>query len=211
MDAAADRGSVDRAPVCNICTERMVWMGRMDSCRHLFCWEDISRWAQEQNTCPWCRKVFVRLQKIQVTEGEYEMSSFTELHFLVAPTIAEEVKVLPTRQRNVPGPSSEELLAYLEDPVADLYGHQVGSNAELLSAEAVQARALAAYVAQLQQLEQIKRQRAQLRLRFEGFLQRRRADLRRAAEERERGRQYHSKEGVAPRHGRWARAGAGPG
>ena len=92
-----------------------------------------------------------------------------------------------------------------------MYGHQVGPNAELLSAEAVQARALAAYVAQLQQLEQIKRQRAQLRLRFEGFLQRRRADLRRAAEERERDRQYHSKEGVAPRRGRWARAGAGPG
>ena len=33
-------------PVCNICTEIVVFMGRMDCCNHLFCWEDITRWAQ---------------------------------------------------------------------------------------------------------------------------------------------------------------------
>ncbi|GAB4823508.1 hypothetical protein N2152v2_010554 [Parachlorella kessleri] len=49
--------------VCGIClTEDLTEIGELDSCRHLFCFPCISRWAEIESKCPFCKLRFSQLR-----------------------------------------------------------------------------------------------------------------------------------------------------
>lgn len=41
---------------CVICLNRCVDQSFPDSCLHVFCFECISKWTQQKNSCPLCKK-----------------------------------------------------------------------------------------------------------------------------------------------------------
>ena len=67
MDADED---VPQADDCCICTETITFRGSIDSCRHPFCFDCISRWSQIESKCPVCRTRFKLLNDVEVPERD---------------------------------------------------------------------------------------------------------------------------------------------
>ena len=64
-----------RAATCPICFDLIEFQGRIDSCKHAFCYSCIKAWAkvlltQTKNKCPYCRQPF-RSIKRQSQRVEY--------------------------------------------------------------------------------------------------------------------------------------------
>ena len=55
---------------CCICTETITFRGAIDSCRHAFCIDCISRWSQIESRCPVCRTRFKFLNNQAVPERD---------------------------------------------------------------------------------------------------------------------------------------------
>jgi len=191
--------SSGRLPVCNICTEVVKQLGVMDCCDHVFCWSDISRWAQEQSTCPWCRKVFVSLSRIPLVQADYEMVSLTQVRFR-SPAVPQEVLRVPPRIQ-ASGPTDmtpEDLAAFLVD--ADVaFAHQTGEAAAQLEGEAIQDRIRKELEQQEERYRAVQRRRDALQRQVAGFLARRRLDMQRIGDERHLDRLYWSKDEQAKR------------
>eukprot|EP00887_Chlorella_sp_A99_P007944 scaffold12.g7944.t1 len=56
--------------VCGICHEDgLEEIGELDSCFHKFCFPCISRWAEIESRCPFCKERFARLRRKQLFPG----------------------------------------------------------------------------------------------------------------------------------------------
>lgn len=54
---------------CGICLDEIKEAGELDSCYHKFCWSCISRWAEIETTCPFCKARFSQLRRKQLAPG----------------------------------------------------------------------------------------------------------------------------------------------
>ena len=66
-DATAP-GDEDTIP-CGICFDEVVVQGVLNSCRHVFCFDCIRKWATRKATCPQCLQRFDKINKVWY-EGE---------------------------------------------------------------------------------------------------------------------------------------------
>eukprot|EP01017_Pseudomicrothorax_dubius_P014061 TRINITY_DN1646_c0_g1_i4.p1 TRINITY_DN1646_c0_g1~~TRINITY_DN1646_c0_g1_i4.p1 ORF type:complete len:260 (+),score=23.73 TRINITY_DN1646_c0_g1_i4:172-951(+) len=53
----------NKALTCGICFNFIELQGKLDSCRHEFCFNCIRTWSQRENSCPHCKRRFYRIQK----------------------------------------------------------------------------------------------------------------------------------------------------
>ncbi|CAG9314654.1 unnamed protein product [Blepharisma stoltei] len=53
-----------RAETCGICLNAVEFQGKLDCCKHSFCFECIERWSQTENTCPLCKLRFTSITRI---------------------------------------------------------------------------------------------------------------------------------------------------
>jgi len=53
-----------RSEECGICMGVVSLQGQLDSCTHIFCFDCIARWAETENTCPFCKKRFASVKRI---------------------------------------------------------------------------------------------------------------------------------------------------
>jgi len=60
----------NKADDCCICTDTIRFRGTIDSCRHAFCLDCISRWSQIESRCPVCRTRFKLLNDQEVPERD---------------------------------------------------------------------------------------------------------------------------------------------
>lgn len=51
------------APTCGVCFDAIKCQGRLDVCKHAFCYDCIKEWSAESNTCPLCQARFHKLTK----------------------------------------------------------------------------------------------------------------------------------------------------
>ncbi len=65
-----NENDVPKADDCCICTETITFRGTIDSCRHAFCFDCISRWSQIESRCPVCRTRFKLLNDQAVPERD---------------------------------------------------------------------------------------------------------------------------------------------
>lgn len=62
---------------CPICLGRVMFAVRPNSCLHVFCKSCLRKWAETKNACPYCRRNFSTMIKLNLTEdfiqsqGEY--------------------------------------------------------------------------------------------------------------------------------------------
>jgi len=54
---------------CGICLENVKVQGLLNSCNHPFCYDCIFEWSRTSNTCPFCKKRFGSLNKIDLSTG----------------------------------------------------------------------------------------------------------------------------------------------
>ncbi|CAO1318682.1 unnamed protein product [Diamesa hyperborea] len=57
---------------CVICLNRCVDQSFPDSCLHVFCFECISKWTQQKNSCPLCKKNFDTIIHNVKSKSEYD-------------------------------------------------------------------------------------------------------------------------------------------
>lgn len=62
---------------CPICLSLIIYGARPNSCYHAFCYYCIKKWEETKRSCPYCRKKFSSILKLNMTEnflsfqGEY--------------------------------------------------------------------------------------------------------------------------------------------
>ena len=74
------RQKLKEVPQCTICTEELIEKkAEIEPCRHVFCMECITKWAEIENTCPNCKREFnkiveklVLLKATNVSNGPYK-------------------------------------------------------------------------------------------------------------------------------------------
>jgi len=54
----------EEEPQCGICFEAPTIRGKLDSCAHPYCFECINQWSKSANTCPFCKKRFNEITKL---------------------------------------------------------------------------------------------------------------------------------------------------
>ncbi|KAK8804171.1 hypothetical protein WA171_000263, partial [Blastocystis sp. BT1] len=82
---------------CAICLNPIKEGGRINCCKHTFCLDCITKWAERSNHCPTCRKEFRYITPCKVFKDE------KELHNSYTTNQEEIMESLPTRRMVVSG------------------------------------------------------------------------------------------------------------
>ncbi|CAG9329354.1 unnamed protein product [Blepharisma stoltei] len=53
-----------RAEICGICLNPIEFQGKLDCCKHPFCFDCIERWSETENTCPLCKLRFTSITRV---------------------------------------------------------------------------------------------------------------------------------------------------
>jgi hypothetical protein len=90
-DANGGEGSEATDADCIICLETIKIRGEIDSCLHQFCFDCIIKWSKVTNSCPVCKRDFVKVTECKALNGKEKKKKKPKV-----------VKIKPKQQRVEP-------------------------------------------------------------------------------------------------------------
>jgi Ring finger domain len=64
-----EEGSNTVTDTCHICTEELKDRRAVIDCKHYFCMNCIRKWADIENTCPYCKQKFTAIKERKIRKG----------------------------------------------------------------------------------------------------------------------------------------------
>lgn len=97
---------------CIICLETIKVRGEIDSCPHQFCFDCILKWSKVTNTCPVCKRNFLKVTEVQISQNTSAASSSGNGGKGKKKKKPKVVKIKPKPQRVEAPPMMPDFYAY---------------------------------------------------------------------------------------------------
>ena len=59
---------------CHICMEELIDKKAVIDCKHYFCLTCIQKWAEIENTCPYCKQRFTLIKERKIKKGKRRLN-----------------------------------------------------------------------------------------------------------------------------------------